>query len=211
MDTTPTRLVSRSTPVPNSTNSFDIRGPAFSRFLTYIFNITPTPSPIADVAFKIHMALLLFIPLLYSSRIQGVLDEANHGIRLETQFLTTWATLRVLSCLILATIFSIFQISGLRGNETMIVAALFSFAAVVYDSALMIYVNGWGGGSGASMWIREIHEPFTIGFLWDTSILLALPAIWTTWGAILFLIAMMMAWISGEGVPPILGSYRYSP
>ncbi|KAF8891316.1 hypothetical protein BD779DRAFT_1670938 [Infundibulicybe gibba] len=184
-----------------------VQGPVLSRLLTCMFSIAPTPSLITDVASKIHMGLLLFIPLLYSSRIQGILSEVNHGTGLETPFLATeddlgasrprmalglwdtfsrglvkeWMALRVLSGLILATIFSMLQISGFQGNEPMMVATLFSFAAVVYSSILMIYVDGWRGNSGASRWIQEIHEPFTIGFLWNTWILLALPAIWTAW------------------------------
>ncbi|KAF8891319.1 hypothetical protein BD779DRAFT_1514605 [Infundibulicybe gibba] len=219
--------------------------PALARFLTYIFSVAPTPSLIVDVASKIHMGLLLFIPLLYSSRIQGILSGVNYEAELEAQFVTTrsvpdpetlrpritlrwwdafsrglvkeWMALRVLSGLILAAIFSMFQIPDFQGNEPMMVAAHLSFAAVVYSSVLMIYVNGWRGNSGASMWIQEIHEPFTIGFLWNTWILLALPAIWTTWGAIFFLTAMMMTWISNQGgnsddsTPATLGGPTGSP
>ncbi|KAF8887386.1 hypothetical protein BD779DRAFT_1527835 [Infundibulicybe gibba] len=106
-----------------------------------------------------------------------------------------------------------FQISGLWGNQVMMVAALFLFAGLIYGAILTIYVNGWRDGSGVPMWVKSIREPFEIGFLWDTWILLGLPAIWTTWGVVFFFLSMVMVWISVQGggpdtwdqAPPITG------
>ncbi|KAF8887391.1 hypothetical protein BD779DRAFT_1527876 [Infundibulicybe gibba] len=95
-----------------------------------------------------------------------------------------------------------FQISGLWGNQVMMIAALFSFAGLVYGAILTIYVGGWRDDSGVPVWVRSIREPFKIGFLWDTWILLGLPAIWTTWGVVSFFLSMMMVWISVQGGDP---------
>ncbi|KAF8891313.1 hypothetical protein BD779DRAFT_1784732, partial [Infundibulicybe gibba] len=123
----------------------------------------------------------------------GALDTFSRALVKE------WAALRILSGLVLATIFSMFQISGLWGNQLMMVAALFSFAALTYGAILTIYINGWRDDAGLPMWVMGIREPFEIGFLWSPWILLGLPAIWTTWGIILFFISMAMVWVLAQG------------
>ncbi|KAF8891312.1 hypothetical protein BD779DRAFT_196516 [Infundibulicybe gibba] len=174
------------------------------------------------------MVLLFNIPSLYSSRIQKIfLETRRKSESLEMQplnrqptdnlgttpseatlepwdkfsrtLIKEWAALRILSSLVLATIFSMFQISGLWGNQLMMVAALFSFAALIYGAVLTIYVNGWRDDAGLPMWAKGIREPFRIGFLWSIWILMALPAIWTIWGIIFFFLSVMIVWVSAQG------------
>ncbi|KAF8887389.1 hypothetical protein BD779DRAFT_1672833 [Infundibulicybe gibba] len=198
-------------------------------------SFAPILSSMADVASGIYMALLLYIPSLYSSRIQGIRSGAEPELemrRLATQpentsgttqsehvldfsriLVKEWAALRILSILVLATIFSMFQISGLWGNQVMMVATLFLFAGLIYGTILTIYVNGWRDDSGVPMWVKSTREPFEIGFLWNTWILLGLPAIWTTWGVAFFFLSMVIVWISvqeddssaRDGAPPVTG------
>ncbi|KAF8891403.1 hypothetical protein BD779DRAFT_1784788 [Infundibulicybe gibba] len=165
-------MVEISTP-PAPTDTFPTdTSPVLSPLLSYRLNFVPTLPLLANMARGIYMLLLLFMPLLYSSRILGVLSDTNLDRQMRVLapqpesdpvsqrreiaarswdlfsriLVEEWNALRVLSSLVL----------GIRQNQTITAAALFLFVSVIYGSVLVIYVNGWRGtgSSSALAWIQ---------------------------------------------------------
>ncbi|TFK36344.1 hypothetical protein BDQ12DRAFT_686767 [Crucibulum laeve] len=127
-----------------------------------------------------------------------------------------WKSIRVLSTMVLGAVLAMFQIPSVNQDPVIRSAAYFSLICVMtstfHSTVEIIHFSSWDDERVVENWLQEI-QGYDFFSLWNTWILLSIPAVWAIWGGLSFIISViLLLWRSSPiSSPSIDVSSQYAP